>query len=126
MAFKSVMKQDGSLILGATVAGVVFALYQLNLGQVSQAAATDANHPVLETSRKKAGYTSLVVVGGLALLAKDPNMIILGGAAIIAMEVHYRQAIMAHPDTGKMVLPTAGAYQPAQDVVPAGLQAETG
>lgn len=126
MAFKSVMKQDGSLILGATVAGVVFALYQLNLGQVSMAAATDANHPLLETSRKKAGYTSLVVVGGLALLAKDPNMVILGGAAIIAMELHYRQAIMAHPDTGKMVLPTPTSYQPAQDVVPAGLQAETG
>ena len=126
MTFKSVLKPEGSLILGMTTAAVVYSIYQLDVGPVSMAQATDANHPLLESSRKKAGYTALVMVGGLALLAKDPNMIILGGAAIIAIEAHYRHAIMVQPDTGRMVAPTASSYRPAQDTVPLGLQAETG
>lgn len=126
MAFKSVLKPEGSLIMGAAVAGSVFAVYQLDIGPVSQVQATDANHPVLETSRKKAGYTSLVLVAGLAVLAKDPNIVILGGAAIIAMEAHYRHAIMAHPETGQIIPPAPSAYQPAENVVPIDLQAETG
>lgn len=126
MAWKSVLKPDGSLILGAALGGIVYSVYQLNIGPVSATQASEANHPVLETSRKKAGYTSLIMVGGLALLAKDPNLVILGGAAIIAMEAHYRHAIMAHPDTGQMVPPGAAAYEPAQNVVPLDLQAETG
>lgn len=126
MTWKSVLKPEGSLILGAGVGGMVYGLYQLNLGNVATCHATDANHPVLETSRKKAGYTSLVMVGGLAILARDPNLIILGGAMIIAMEVHYRTAIMTDPVSGQIMPPTAAAYQPAQDIVPAHLQGQTG
>jgi len=124
MTFKSVLKPEGSLLLGGALAGMVYSLYQLNLGPTSMVSVTDANHPTLEGSRKKAGYTALVMVGGLALMARDPNMVILGGAAIIAMEMHYRQSIMAHPDTGRMVVPGLQAYQPAQDVVPEALQAD--
>lgn len=126
MAFKSVLKPENSLILGAAVAGTVFAVYQLDVGPVSQAQATDAHHPVLEMSRKKAGYTSLILVGGLALLARDPNIVILGGAAIIAMEAHYRHAIMAHPETGQITAPAGTAYQPAENVVPVAFQGQTG
>lgn len=126
MAFKSILKPENSLILGAGVAAMVFSVYQLDIGTVSQAQATDANHPILETARKRAGYTSLIMVGGLALLARDPNIIILGGATIIAMEAHYRHAIMSHPETGQVIPPAASAYLPAQNVVPLDLQAQTG
>lgn len=126
MTFKSVLKPEGSLILGATVAGVVYSVYQLDVGPVATVQATDANHPILDTSRKKAGYTSLIMVGGLALLARDPNIVILGGAAIIMMEAHYRHAIMASPETGQIQPPSLDSYQPAQNVVPLSMQAETG
>lgn len=124
MDMKPRLKLEGSMTLSVALAGMVFGLYKLNLDNVSVAAATDANHPLLETSRKKAGYTALVAVGAMALLTRDPNMVILGGAAIIAMEVHYRHAIMVHPDTGRMTPVPASAYQPAENVVPLSLQAE--
>lgn len=126
MAFKSMLKPENSLIMGATVAGIVYATYQLDIGPVSGAQASDAHHPILEVSRKKAGYTSLVLVGGLALLARDVNIVILGGAAIIAMEAHYRHAIMAHPETGQMMPPPNMSYQPAENAVPLDLQGATG
>ncbi|HEY1618001.1 MAG TPA: hypothetical protein VGG25_10310 [Streptosporangiaceae bacterium] len=110
---KSVFKPEDSIVAGLATVGLVYGMYQLNLGTVASAQYTDANHPIMETSRKKAGYTSLVLVAGIALLARDPNIVILGGATIIAMELHYRHAIMSDPDSGQIVAPGPQAYQPA-------------
>jgi len=112
MGFKSILKPDASVAAAAATIGAVVGIYELNVGSISAAQATDANHPALESSRKKAGYTSLVLVSGLTLITKDANVAILGGATIIAMELSCRHAIMAHPLTGKMVPPDASSYQP--------------
>jgi hypothetical protein len=113
MAIKSYLKPEGSIVAGLAVMGSVYAIYQLNTGTVAQVAMTDANHPLVETSRKKAGYQAALLVAGIGLIAKDANIIILGSASIIAMELSYRQAIMAHPETGKMVPPDESTYAPA-------------
>lgn len=119
MSFKSILKPEGSVMAGLATIGIVYGIYQLNLGSTSTAQATDANHPVLETSRKKAGYSALVTVAGLGLITKDANLIILGAASIIVMELAYRHAIMAHPQSGQMQDPNpASAYLPAANVVP--------
>jgi hypothetical protein len=97
---------------GVAVAGSVFAIYQLNMGDVVTARATEANHPVLESGRKKAGYTAAIFVAGMTLLTRDANVGILGSFSIIAMEINARHAIMGHPVTGKMVPPDDSAYQP--------------
>lgn len=116
MAFKSYLKPEGSIVAGVAVMGAVFAIYQLDLGTSAQVGMTDANHPVVETARKKAGYKAAIVVAGIGLIAKDANIIILGSATIIAMELSYRTAIMAHPETGSMVAPGEQAYAPAGGV----------
>jgi hypothetical protein len=124
MAFKSVLRPENSVVAGVAVMAAVFADYQLNLGNTSAVHATDANHPILETSRKKAGYSALILVAGLGLIAKDANIMILGGATIIGMELLYRHAIMAHPGTGIMQPPGAEIYQPAEEAQPGYAQAE--
>lgn len=113
---KPLLSIEGSLVLSLATVGAVYGVYQLDVGPVSQVHMTDPNHPALETSRKKAGYTSLVMVAGLAVLARDPNVVILGGAAIIAMELHYRHAIMVDSATGQIVPPGPAAYAPAGQV----------
>ena len=117
MAIKSVFTPENSVVAGLATVGLVYGVYQASLGPVASVQMTPANHPALETSRKKAGYTALVLVTGVSLLARDPNIVILGGAAIIAMELHYRHAIMADSDTGQIVAPGPDAYQPAQSVM---------
>jgi hypothetical protein len=116
MAFKSYLKPEGSIVAGLAVMGSVYAIYQLNLGNTAQVQMTEANHPVAETSRKKAGYQAALLVAGIGLIAKDANIIILGSATIIGMELSYRHAIMAHPETGAMVPPGEPVYEPAGNV----------
>lgn len=113
MAFKSYLKPEGSIVAGLAVMGLVYADYQLNVGTVAQVHMTDANHPAVETSRKKAGYSAFLLVAGIGLIARDANIIILGSATIIAMELNYRHAIMAHPESGIMQAPTDMIYEPA-------------
>lgn len=108
--------------------GTVFAVYQLNVGSVAETQATEANHPVLESSRKKAGYTSLAIVAALSLLTHDANVFILGCGSIIAMELSYRHGIMSNPATGRIQdpRPVSSAYAPAENVIPMYQQGETG
>jgi hypothetical protein len=124
MAFKSILKPEGSIVAGMATVGAVYSIYQLNVGPVSQAAATDSNHPALETSRKKAGYTALLLVGALTLLTKDANVGTLGAGTIVAMEISYRHAIMANPQTQKMQPPGTSDFQPAQNVIPISAQGQ--
>lgn len=124
--FKSILKPDASTMAGLATIGTVFAVYQLNVGNVSQATATDANHPVLENSRKKAGYTALAAVAALTLITRDANVGILGGGTIIAMEIAYRHGIMADPQSMKIMNPSPeAAYAPAENVIPFNYQGET-
>lgn len=122
MAFKSILKPSDSVVMSAATVGGVVAIYELHIGSVAQAHATDANHPANESSRKKAGLIALAAVAGFTLITKDANIGILGGATIIAMEISYRHAIMTSPLTGQVQPPNASAYTPAGaglSVVPA-------
>ena len=67
------------------------------------------------------------MVGALTLITKDANIAILGGGTIIAMELSYRHAIMAHPQSLRIQNPSPDtAYEPAENVIPIYQQAETG
>jgi hypothetical protein len=122
----SILKPEASVMAGiATVAGV-YGIYQLNLGNVSSVAVSDANHPALETTRKKAGWTAIVFVSALTLITKDGNVGVLGYGTIIAMEVSYRHAVMTNPDTNAMEAPSPSSYSPAENVVPMYQQGEAG
>lgn len=123
--WKSILKPEGSVIAGIAVVGVVYGLYQINTGTVSECHATDPNHPALESSRKKAGLQSLVLISGLTLITRDGNLGILGAGTIIAMELAYRHGIMAAPNSRTMVNPGgAAAYEPAENVTPFYAQGE--
>jgi hypothetical protein len=110
---RSVLKPEGSIIGGVAVAGSVWAIYNMNVGPVSTAHASDANHSALESSRKKSGYTAFIFVSAITLIAKDVNIGILGFASIIAMELNYRHAIMVSPTTGIIQPPAESSYTPA-------------
>jgi hypothetical protein len=120
---KSVLKPENSIIAGAAVVGLVCGVYQLDVGPVSSVAATPANDGNAMSSINKAGYTSLIMVAGIALLARDPNIVILGGAAIIAFHAHYLHAGMSDNQTGQIVPPGPKAYQNASTSTPPSLQA---
>lgn len=117
MAYKweSILKPEGSVVSGIATAGAVYAIYQLNGGDVATIHASDANHPAITSSVKKAGLEAFILVGALTLMTKDSGVGILGFGSIIAMSLSYRHASMVSPQTGKMQAPSTAAYTPAGD-----------
>lgn len=113
MDFKSRLKPEGSYVAGIAVAGSVWAIYNISVGAMSTAHASDANHMANESSRKKAGYMAFLFVSTLTVIARDANVGLLGFGSIVGMELSYRHAIMASPTTGKMVPPAGSDYTPA-------------
>ena len=116
MEIKSVLTPEGSIVGGMATIGLVYAVYQVDVGSVSVVAASDPGHPANGGSIKKAGYTSLIMVAGISLLARDPNIAILGMAAIIAMDLHYKHAHMTNPANGQLVVPGPSSYDAAGSV----------
>lgn len=127
MSFKSILKPEGSVTASLATVAAVYGIYQLNCGPAVLVHATTPNLPALESSRKKSGYAALALISALFIITKDANMFILGGGTIIAMEVTYRHAIMADPDSNTIVRPSPdAAFLPAQEAVPFAQQGETG
>ena len=128
MAFsiKPRLSGENSIIMALATVALVVGIYTGKIGPVSVAHATGANDPNLLASTKKAGWESVVAVAALTLLAQDPNILILGGAAVIAEELSYRHAIMASPDTGAITPVTQASFQPAGGQAPAGGAAPAG
>jgi len=109
--FKPRLSGENSIIASLATVGLVVGTYQATVGPVSDVHATEPNEINLSASVRKAGWMSLVFVSGLTLLAKDPNIMILGGATIILQELAYRHALMTHPGTGQIAV-TPAAYMP--------------
>jgi hypothetical protein len=119
MSFKSVLKPENSMIAGLAVVGLVIANYNLHNGSGVSVRATEANNSLTKSANNSAGWSSLVMVAGISLLAKDPNIAILGFSAIIAMHSTYLEHIAVSPDVNTVInAPGPEAYQPAQNVVP--------
>lgn len=96
------LKAENSLVVGGITAGIVYGIYQLH---VPTAAATSASEPFnthVEKSRKAALWTSMIVVGGISLLAADPAVFIIGGGMAIALEVTHRKSNITDNLSGKI------------------------
>jgi hypothetical protein len=114
MAFsiKPRLSGENSIITALAAAALVVGVYQAKIGPLADAQISPSNDPNLLASIKKAGWQALGLVAAVTLLAQDPNILILGGATVVAEELSYRHAIMASPDTGQITV-TPASYLPA-------------
>ena len=111
MAIKSILSPDGSIVGGIATGVLVYAIYDRSLPDAATMGATPSNDPNIESGRKKAVWTSAAVLAGVTLLTRDPNVFILGGAILVALDLHARHGNAANPDTGKIDLGVdANAY----------------
>jgi hypothetical protein len=118
MAIKSILKPEGSVLLGGVTVLMVLAIFGKTLPPTAVMHATPANDDNLESARKKATITSEIILGAISLMTRDANVFILGGLTVIALDFHARHANATAPDTGKMV--SDPSYDRKLSVVQAG------
>jgi len=105
--FKTFLKPSESVMVSLATGAMVVGVYQYSLPSVAEANATEPYNIHLDSGRKKAMWTSTALVAGMFLLTHDPNVFMIGGATLLALEWTHRHANATHPNTGKVVQKSA-------------------
>jgi hypothetical protein len=106
------LKPADSITISLATAIGVAAIYGARVGPLADVHATIPGDPNMRAAIAKAGWQSLLLVSAITLLARDLNVAILGGGAIIFEHISHEHAEMSSPATGKLAI-TASAYQDA-------------
>jgi len=101
--FKSILKPSESVMTSLATGGLVYGIYQLEMPPVTEVHGAMPHNGSVDSSRKKAMWTSAAVVGGAFLLTRDATVFSAGAAVFLALEWSYRHANSVHPGHGKMV-----------------------
>ncbi len=101
------LRPEVSLPTSIATGAVVWAIYNSALPTVADVRVGGQNDQHIESVERLAAWTSAGVVGAISLIAQDPNVLIVGGAMIVALSWWHRHANAVNPDTGKAGTTTA-------------------
>jgi len=109
----SVLKPETSVMVGVSTAALVGFVYQFGIPNMATVGATAAQDHNIEQGRKRAAWTAGAAVALLALLTKDKTVFVIGGVAVIALDMHARHANATPPDASRVI--SNADYRPAAD-----------
>lgn len=101
--FKTFLKPSESVMVSLATGAIVIATYDQSLPSIAESHNTEPHNASLESSRKKAVWSSAAVVGAMFLLTHDPNVFMVGAGTAIVLDWMHRHANSVNPGTGKMV-----------------------
>ncbi len=96
----SILKPEASIGVGLAVAGVVWSIHSNATPALVDVRASEPNDEDIDKAERLATWTSVGVVSGISLIAKDPTIFVIGGAMTVAVAWWYRHANRVHPMTG--------------------------
>jgi hypothetical protein len=123
MDIRPILKPEDSVVAGIATIAVVYALYSTHVGTATEVGMSPANTGQIDGNIKTCGLTAVAAVSGISLIARDPNIFILGMAAVVVLHAHYRHQAATNPESGMLENPGPAAYQPAENTTPASLYA---
>ena len=91
------LPREKSLAIGLATIGIVWAVYQSSMPSIADArvAAPDDEH--LAATERTATITAAAIVAGVAYLAQDPTVFILGESTVVLMAWWHRHANFTNP-----------------------------
>lgn len=99
---------QASLGVGLATAAVVYSIYTKALPPIADIRIADTQNRDIASSERLATWTATGVVAGISLIARDPDIFVIGGLTVIALAWWHRHANMVNPDTGKATMEMTG------------------
>lgn len=96
------LKPEFSIPVALGTGGIAIAVYQRNLPPGVDLRMVDPDSPEFvdaEAARKVSLFTSVGILSGISLIAKDANIFIVGGLVVLAIDWATRQQIFVNPVT---------------------------
>jgi hypothetical protein len=77
------LRPESELVIGVGVAAVVYSIFSNNAPNLADVRADGAGNVNTYKTTNSAALTATGIVGGLAVLAKSPTVLIIGGTMIL-------------------------------------------
>lgn len=103
--------REVSLGVGLGTAALVWAIYDGHLPKIAESRISQPNDPDLSGSERQAAWVSAVFVGGIAFIAKDATVLVIGGVALVALSWAHRYANAHDSSVAGAVLPQQAQMQ---------------
>jgi hypothetical protein len=110
---------EASILGGLAVAGVVVGIHQVAKPSQADIQALPAGTPDIDRANKTATWMSVAAVSGIALLARDPGIFIIGSAATIAMKLWSDHSNFTESVMGRYLSPSEAMSAGTQATGPA-------
>jgi len=91
-----------SIGTGLAVAGVVLAVHANSTPSMADMQGLPSGNTDVDSAERRATWTSIGIVSGVSLLAKDPTVFVIGSAMTIAMAFMTRHAVHTEPTGGML------------------------
>lgn len=111
------LKPNENLMLAATVGAVVYGTYNIALPTIADTRGLPGNVPDVDKAEKTATWASVAVVSGIALLAKSPEVFVVGGLMTIGLAWSYKHA----STTDNFQAQVRSLITPEKDSTPSGV-----
>lgn len=95
------LSPEGKLGLSLTTGVLVYGIYQLQMPTHTDIRTVEAGNADVEASEKTATWIAATTVAGISLIAKSPEVFVIGGLITVAMAWTYRHANAVNPLTKK-------------------------
>lgn len=97
------LSQESSILIGLAVGSSAWLAHQLGMPSVSDIRQVDANNVDIEKSERTAAWVSAGLITGVALVAKDAGVFIIGGIMFIAINYWFKHANAVNPKSGTVL-----------------------
>ena len=86
------LKPNENLMLAAAVAGVVYATYSIALPSIADTRGLPGNVPDIDKAEKAATWGSVLAVSTISLIAKSPEVFVIGGMFTVGLAWSYKNS----------------------------------
>lgn len=94
---------QASIGVGLATSALVYSIYQKGLPPIADIRVAASQDRDIRASEKQATWTATGLVAGVSLIARDPDIFVIGGLTVIVLAWYHRHANMVSPLTGKAV-----------------------
>jgi hypothetical protein len=91
------MPREASLGVGLGTAAIVWAIYSGHLPGVAETRVNPPGDDILAGTERTASWIAAGFVGGIAWIAKDPTVLVIGGVTLLALSWAHKHANQHDP-----------------------------
>jgi hypothetical protein len=118
------LKPEAGVLAGLAVMTIVYGIHQQATPSQADIQALPQGTPDIDSAERKATWMSAVTVAGIALLARDSTIFVMGSAATIGMALWTRHSNWSESIMGRYLSPSEAMQAGTANTGPAPAETE--